>query len=545
MKGQDNIYTSADIKALQSPTFSEASTRENIKGDKSETYTTILGKIKKWFADLQIHFFNMVGQPADTTDPTKTIPGLATLDEYGHIPTSQLPSYVDDVLEGYYNHIDGKFYKQKTIINYTVVTPVGTENPKEEWWYEKSGADYYRTTDTTVVAGKTYYQENATYTDAYTPETGKVYVDLFTNLTYRWSGSIYVLIGSDLTLGETSGTAYRGDRGKVAYEHATDASKLTTAQTEKLYSFSVTSEGHVGSVTEMKNTDLFLTLGIVNLVYPVGAVYTSTVNTNPGTWMTGTTWELLPDGYLRNNASAASGGSLTTGSTTLTTEQIPSHSHTATTSSSGAHTHTGTTSSSGAHTHTSTTSSSGGHTHNTDSKGGHTHTGTTSSSGAHTHTGTTSSSGAHTHGLTMKGSVSGWNTPAIAWPNKDAKGELSWTGWNTGTGADRLVYNEQINFSIDSAGGHTHTMTTSSSGGHTHTMTTSSSGAHTHTTDSKGAHTHTLTTSSSGGHTHTMTTSSSGGHTHTLTTQAIGGGKGHDHSIEPTYVRVYAFKRTA
>ncbi|WCO67863.1 hypothetical protein PO878_03885 [Iamia majanohamensis] len=53
-----------------------------------------------------------------------------------------------------------------------------------------------------------------------TGETGKVYVTVDTNITYRWSGSAYVAIGSDLALGETSSTAYRGDRGATAYTHS-------------------------------------------------------------------------------------------------------------------------------------------------------------------------------------------------------------------------------------------------------------------------------------------------------------------------------------
>ncbi len=36
-------------------------------------------------------------------------------------------------------------------------TPVGTENPSTEGWYEKAGDNYFKTTDTTVVSSKTYY----------------------------------------------------------------------------------------------------------------------------------------------------------------------------------------------------------------------------------------------------------------------------------------------------------------------------------------------------------------------------------------------------
>ncbi len=87
--------------------------------------------------------------------------GVAELDSSGKVPSDQLPSYVDDVLE----------YDSKTAFPGT-------------------------------------------------GETGKIYVAKDTNLTYRWSGSAYVEISKSLALGETSSTAYRGDRGKVAYDHS-------------------------------------------------------------------------------------------------------------------------------------------------------------------------------------------------------------------------------------------------------------------------------------------------------------------------------------
>ena len=98
--------------------------------------------------------------------------GIAELDTNGRVPSSQLPSYVDDVKEGYLNSADGKFY------------------------------------------------EESTYETEIIPEADKIYVDKAINITYRWSGSVFVPIGSDLALGETSSTAYRGDRGKIAYDTA-------------------------------------------------------------------------------------------------------------------------------------------------------------------------------------------------------------------------------------------------------------------------------------------------------------------------------------
>ena len=134
--------------------------------------------------------------------------GVAGLDSNGKVPSSQLPSYVDDIIEGYYNETDKKFY------------------------------------------------EESTYTTEITGETGKIYVSLDTNLPYRWSGSAFVQIPWGLALGETSSTAYRGDRGKIAYDHASDSEKLTTAQTSKLYKVAVTAEGHIASVTEVQKSDI-------------------------------------------------------------------------------------------------------------------------------------------------------------------------------------------------------------------------------------------------------------------------------------------------
>ena len=66
----------------------------------------------------------------------------------GKIPDTYLPSYVDDVIEGYYKEADGKFY------------------------------------------------EDSAYTTEITGERGKIYVSLDTNTCYRWSGTVFVAITS-------------------------------------------------------------------------------------------------------------------------------------------------------------------------------------------------------------------------------------------------------------------------------------------------------------------------------------------------------------
>lgn len=112
----------------------------------------------------------------------------------GTIPSSVLPSYVDDVLE--YN---------------------GTSNFPD------------------------------------TGETGKIYVDTSTNKTYRWGGSDYVEISASLALGTTSSTAFRGDYGNTAYTHATAKG---SAFSSGLYKITTNSQGHVTAATAVTKADI-------------------------------------------------------------------------------------------------------------------------------------------------------------------------------------------------------------------------------------------------------------------------------------------------
>ena len=81
--------------------------------------------------------------------------GVATLGADGKVPSSQLPSFVDDVIEA---------------ANFAALPAEG--------------------------------------------EAGKIYVTLDDNKTYRWGGSAYVEISASIALGETQGTAYEGSKGK-------------------------------------------------------------------------------------------------------------------------------------------------------------------------------------------------------------------------------------------------------------------------------------------------------------------------------------------
>tara|TARA_R110000803_G_scaffold191349_2_gene254009 strand:- start:843 stop:1607 length:765 start_codon:yes stop_codon:yes gene_type:complete len=114
-----------------------------------------------------------------------------------------------------------------------------------------------------------------------------------------------------------------------------------------------------------------VTAAVVNaLAYPVGAIYTSTVSTNPATTLGIGTWSafgagrvLLGDG---GGYSAGATGGATTDSHALSTAEMPSHTHTVThgLSNSGSTSTIGThDTSAGESTTTSATGSGAAHTH--------------------------------------------------------------------------------------------------------------------------------------------------------------------------------------
>ena len=116
---------------------------------------------------------------------------------------------------------------------------------------------------------KAVKDEYATFQDfPVTGDSNTFYISQNDNRVYRWDGTEYVAIssaggggGGGLELGETSTTAYRGDRGKAAYDHATDADKISSQEASGLYKIAVTAEGHIASVTPVVKNDI-LGLGI-------------------------------------------------------------------------------------------------------------------------------------------------------------------------------------------------------------------------------------------------------------------------------------------
>ena len=84
-------------------------------------------------------------------------------------------------------------------------------------------------------------------------ESGKIYVDQATNLTYRWGGTAYVEISPSLALGTTSSTAFRGDYGNTAYQHAVAKG---SAFASGLYKITTNAQGHVTAATAVSKSDI-------------------------------------------------------------------------------------------------------------------------------------------------------------------------------------------------------------------------------------------------------------------------------------------------
>ena len=153
--------------------------------------------------------------------------GYASLNSAGKIPASELPSYVDDVVEG------------------TALANLPT-----------------------------------------TGETGKIYVTTNDNKTYRWSGTAYAEISASLALGNTSSTAYRGDLGNIAYNHSQSSGNPhnTTKAQVGLGNVDNTSDINkpVSSAVQLsldKKADSSQVLTDV----PANAKFTDTVYTHPST----------------------------------------------------------------------------------------------------------------------------------------------------------------------------------------------------------------------------------------------------------------------
>ena len=225
---------------------------------------------------------------------------------------------------------------------------------------------------------------------------------------------------------------------------------------------------------------------VINTIYPVGSVFMSSSSTNPGTYLTGTTWARIDGERFLIAAGDTYSAGATNGSFshTLATGNLPSHSHT----------FTGTAANTG--------NQSQGHTHSTTASGGisanHTHSGTSGNPSAnHTHAGNS-----HSH------TVSAGAIPK-------------------GGSSDAHFYVTNGSGSGGATSSTTPSNTDNQNQGHTHSTTTGNQNAN---------HTHTITTGGiSANHTHTVTPAGS----------IANNGSGNAFNLVPPYLAVYMWKRTA
>ena len=256
--------------------------------------------------------------------------------------------------------------------------------------------------------------------------------------------------------------------------------------------------------------EILLKENFLNLVYPVGSIYWSSNNTNPGT-LFGGTWTQIKDKFILaagdSYSNGATGGAATV---TLTVSNMPSHSHTIGGSTGNTQpTFTGTAVTSGAN--------SRGHTHNFE----HKHT-----TGNQSANPTFSGSHSHRHQV--------YNSSETDYP-------LTYF-WDLYAGAVGGRYNAgNMRSTNDSGYIYTDTKTITISG--------TTSGNHTHTTNSLMNTSGTAITNTgteSQNHTHSVTASGTvQNHNHTLPDNTGTNGSGSSFSILPPYIVKYCWERTA
>ena len=152
--------------------------------------------IDKPVSTLQQAAINSVKDSLDEFKSTKgQANGLATLDENGKIPVSQL--------NGQLARVQG--------VDEVVISTTLPEEPEDEymvWCTDDKKFREYNGSDWDVIdpVGDTIY--NFRNSDATGDEER-------TNILYRWDGSDLVEISASIALGESSGTAYEGSKGKA------------------------------------------------------------------------------------------------------------------------------------------------------------------------------------------------------------------------------------------------------------------------------------------------------------------------------------------
>lgn len=133
---------------------------------------------------------------SDFIDTKGKANGIASLDENGKIPASQLNGELGRVVG-----IE-KFVATKTDLDSLSPTPEDGDK-----YYVKDEDKIYTYSGSSFDEGAEPH-ENTIYNHRLADEEGR------TNILYRWDGSTMVEISASIALGETDGTAYEGSKGK-------------------------------------------------------------------------------------------------------------------------------------------------------------------------------------------------------------------------------------------------------------------------------------------------------------------------------------------
>lgn len=168
--------TEEEINSIikNSQSISDLTTAVGNKIDESAANTLIskaIGELTKASVGLD----NVTNDPQVKRSEMGEANGVATLDAKGLVPTDQLPSYVADVVDVYATY---------TKDDAGVLTDIKIFSDPDK---------------TKLVTG----------------ESGKIYVDVESNYQFRWTGSQYTTVGAPTVIGEVTGTAYDGGKGKA------------------------------------------------------------------------------------------------------------------------------------------------------------------------------------------------------------------------------------------------------------------------------------------------------------------------------------------
>lgn len=136
--------------------------------------------------------------------------GIVPLDNLCKIPSAYLPSFMDDVLE-FFNIGSSNMF-----VNFgTTLQKKSTDEDCRVLYKEDTKVFVFHDTEEGIyysdcLDGDTWGVDNG---NGRVPHSGKVYLCIASNKSYRWSGTQLTVIGNDLALGETSSTAFPGSRG--------------------------------------------------------------------------------------------------------------------------------------------------------------------------------------------------------------------------------------------------------------------------------------------------------------------------------------------